>query len=76
MNRRWVRILLALFIGGALSETVRLSTGKENGGLVFLGAIISYVLISGIIYYRNLYMLQREVDRKARKKRNSDLLDN
>ncbi len=76
MNRRWVRILFALFIGGALSETVRLSTGKESGGLVFLGAIVSYLLISGFVYYRNLYMLQKEVDRKVRKKKNSDLLDN
>lgn len=76
MNQRWVRILFALFVGGALSETVRLSTGKESGGLVFLGAIVSYVLISGIVYYRNLYMLQKEVDLKVRKRKNRELLDN
>ena len=73
MNKRWVRVVLALLIGGVLQETSRLSTGKESGGLLLFGAIVSYVLMSVFVYYRNILMLQREVDKDL--KQNDELID-
>lgn len=73
MNKRWVRVLVALFIGGALQEAVHISTGREVPGVLLISGIISYLLISGIVYYRNIWLLQREVD--SDQKQNDDLLD-
>jgi hypothetical protein len=73
MNKRWVRVILALLIGGMLQETTRISTGKESGGLLLFGAIVSYVLMSGFVYYRNILLLQREVDKDLG--RNDELID-
>ena len=73
MNKRWVRVVLALLIGGVLQETSRLSTGKESGALLLFGAIVSYVLMSVFVYYRNILLLQREVDKDL--KQNDELID-
>ncbi|MFK7784506.1 MAG: hypothetical protein AB8B56_05315 [Crocinitomicaceae bacterium] len=73
MSKRWVRVLLALFIGGALSESSRISTGNESGGLLIFGAIVSYLLMSGFVYFRNMYQIQREVDKKFKK--NDNIID-
>ena len=67
MKKRWVRILISLFVGGALNESVSIKTGNDNPGLLFLGAIVTYIL----------FALQREVDRKKMiKKENQELIDN
>ncbi|MDG1331107.1 MAG: hypothetical protein P8P74_02175 [Crocinitomicaceae bacterium] len=73
MKKRWVRVVVSLLIGGGLQESVRISTGKEIGPLFFFGAIVSYIIISVIVYVRNMWLLQREVDVKLKK--NDELID-
>ncbi len=77
MKKRRVRILISLFVGGALNESVSIKTGNDNPGLLFLGAIVTYILFAIWMHYQNLYALQREVDRKKMiKKENQELIDN
>ena len=77
MKKRWVRVLISLFAGGALNESASLRTGDNNPGLMFIGAIVTYILLAIFVYFQNIYQLQRQVDRKNKfKKDNEDIIDN
>lgn len=76
MKKRWIRILVSLLVGSAINESVSIKTGNDNPGLLLLGAIVTYILLSIWVFYQNIYILQREVDRKNKiKKENEELID-
>lgn len=74
MGKLWVRVGVSLFIGGSLQEGVRLGTGKDSGGLLVIGAIGSFVILSAAYYYWRMYSLQKKVDQERLK--DDELIDN
>lgn len=73
LQKRWVRIVFSLFIGGAIQEIVRIKTGKEMRFILPVIAIVSYLFFSFCVHYYSLYKLQKRVDQEF--KENDELID-
>lgn len=53
MRKVWVRVLISLFLGGAVSEGIHISTGDPNrpqeNNFAILYAVIAYVILTVIV---------------------------
>lgn len=76
LKNRWIRIALALLLGGMLQELMHTSTGKDNSGFLVIGAIFFYLVLSFWIYFKNLYDLNKMVRKEELKEGNDSLIDN
>lgn len=50
MRKVWVRVIVSLFLGGAVSEGIHISTGDPNrpqeNNFAILYAVIAYVILT------------------------------
>jgi len=67
LKKNWVRIVISLFVGGAIQESVRIKTGNDDKALLILGAVLFYILLSAGVYIYTSLVLQRKVNQKIKR---------